>query len=335
MGRSPCCDKNGLKKGPWTTEEDHKLIQYIQIHGPGNWRTLPKNAGLQRCGKSYRLRWTNYLRPDIKRGRFSFEEEETIIQLHSVLGNKWSAIAARLPGRTDNEIKNYWNTHIRKRLLRSGIDPVTHSPRLDLLDLSSLVNSTQFNLSSLLGLQALINPEIFRIATTLLASQNESPELLLQKLQENQLLNTQLQNPEGSELLLQKLQENQLLNAPTQNQLQNFQLNNQFQNQIPEIPTFSTPSNVTCPSSQPMQLGHVESYLMNDQMLPPQHYGYCASDASDNSTFQSLNNSSNQNISLDSVLSTPLSSIEDEKESYCSNLMKFEIPASLNFDDFM
>ncbi|XP_055801847.1 transcription factor MYB74-like, partial [Solanum dulcamara] len=131
MGRSPISsDKNGLKNGPWTQEEDLKLIQYIQVHGPGNWRSLPKNAGLERCGKSCLLRWTNYLRPDIKRGRFSFEEEETIIQLHSALGNKWSAIAARLPGRTDNEIKNYWNTHIRKRLLKMGFDPVTHNPRL-------------------------------------------------------------------------------------------------------------------------------------------------------------------------------------------------------------
>ncbi|KAH0778147.1 hypothetical protein KY290_004574 [Solanum tuberosum] len=88
MGRTPCCDKNGLKKGPWTTEEDQKLIDYIQKNGSGNWRILPKNAGLQRCGKSCRLRWTNYLRPDIKRGKFSLEEEETIIHLHSILGNK-------------------------------------------------------------------------------------------------------------------------------------------------------------------------------------------------------------------------------------------------------
>ncbi|KAG6404864.1 hypothetical protein SASPL_132441 [Salvia splendens] len=105
MGRSPCCDKNGLKNGPWTPEEDEKLSRYIHAHGAGNWRNLPKNAGLERCGKSCRLRWINYLRPDIKRGRFSFEEEETIIQLHSVLGNKWSAIAEHLPRRTDNEIK--------------------------------------------------------------------------------------------------------------------------------------------------------------------------------------------------------------------------------------
>ncbi|XP_057842986.1 transcription factor MYB76 [Cryptomeria japonica] len=132
MGRSPCCDENGLKKGPWTPEEDEKLIQYIQKHGHGSWRALPKHAGLLRCGKSCRLRWTNYLRPDIKRGKFSFEEEQTILHLHAMLGNKWSAIAAHLPGRTDNEIKNYWNTHLKKRLLQMGIDPMTHRPRTDL-----------------------------------------------------------------------------------------------------------------------------------------------------------------------------------------------------------
>ncbi|GKC29405.1 transcription factor MYB41 [Tanacetum coccineum] len=91
-------------------------------------RARYKGDGLQRCGKSCRLRWTNYLRPDIKRGRFSFEEEESIIQLHSALGNKWSAIAARLPGRTDNEIKTKLNKHTSlKRLLRSGIDPLPSS----------------------------------------------------------------------------------------------------------------------------------------------------------------------------------------------------------------
>ncbi|OWM88692.1 hypothetical protein CDL15_Pgr002459 [Punica granatum] len=151
-GTSPSCassektaSNDGLKKGPWTADEDQKLIDYIKKHGHGRWRTLPKNAGLKRCGKSCRLRWTNYLRPDIKRGRFSSEEEEAIIQLHSILGNKWSAIAARLPGRTDNEIKNYWNTHIKKRLLRMGIDPVTHAPRLDVLELSSILSSSLYN----------------------------------------------------------------------------------------------------------------------------------------------------------------------------------------------
>ncbi|XVE65319.1 hypothetical protein DITRI_Ditri07aG0171400 [Diplodiscus trichospermus] len=147
MGRSPCCAEDAnLKKGPWTPEEDQKLIDYINQHGHGSWRALPKLAGLNRCGKSCRLRWTNYLRPDIKRGKFTEEEERVIINLHSVLGNKWSRIAAHLPGRTDNEIKNFWNTHIRKRLLNMGIDPHTHKPRTDLdhlLNLSQLLCAVQ------------------------------------------------------------------------------------------------------------------------------------------------------------------------------------------------
>nr|CAB43399.1 Myb-related transcription factor mixta-like 1 [Antirrhinum majus] len=129
MGRSPCCDKVSLKRGPWTPEEDQKLLSYIQEHGHGSWRALPSKAGLQRCGKSCRLRWSNYLRPDIKRGKFSLQEEQAIIQLHAFLGNRWSAIATHLPKRTDNEIKNYWNTHLKKRLTKMGIDPMTHKPK--------------------------------------------------------------------------------------------------------------------------------------------------------------------------------------------------------------
>ncbi|XP_020574809.1 transcription factor MYB39-like isoform X2 [Phalaenopsis equestris] len=145
MGRYPCCDEVGVKKGPWTPEEDQKLVEYIKKNGHGSWRHLPKSAGLNRCGKSCRLRWTNYLRPDIKRGKFSEEEERLIIHLHSVLGNKWSSIATRLPGRTDNEIKNYWNTHLKKKLLLMGIDPITHRPisNLDLIaNLPNLLSHT-------------------------------------------------------------------------------------------------------------------------------------------------------------------------------------------------
>ncbi|XP_010435778.1 PREDICTED: transcription repressor MYB6-like isoform X2 [Camelina sativa] len=128
MGRSPCCEKAHTNKGAWTKEEDQRLIDYIRNHGEGCWRSLPKSAGLLRCGKSCRLRWINYLRPDLKRGNFTDDEDQIIIKLHSLLGNKWSLIAGRLPGRTDNEIKNYWNTHIKRKLLSHGIDPQTHRP---------------------------------------------------------------------------------------------------------------------------------------------------------------------------------------------------------------
>ncbi|KAF7090074.1 hypothetical protein CFC21_092892 [Triticum aestivum] len=120
MVRAPCCEKLGLKRGPWTAKEDMTLVAHIEKHGHSNWRALPKQAGLLRCGKSCRLRWINYLRPDIKRGNFTSEEEEAIIQLHAMLGNRWSTIAARLPGRTDNEIKNVWHTHLKKRLESSS-----------------------------------------------------------------------------------------------------------------------------------------------------------------------------------------------------------------------
>ncbi|CAL5015757.1 unnamed protein product [Urochloa decumbens] len=121
MGRTPCCDSKGIKKGPWAPEEDKLLVDFVQANGPGNWRMLPKLAGLNRCGKSCRLRWTNYLRPDIKRGPFTAEEHNSILQLHAVVGNKWSMIAAQLPGRTDNEIKNYWNTHLKKQLRQDAL----------------------------------------------------------------------------------------------------------------------------------------------------------------------------------------------------------------------
>ncbi|KAM2924159.1 hypothetical protein COP2_040305 [Malus domestica] len=152
---------SGIKRGAWTPEEDRKLLAYIQLHGHGSWRSLSQKAGkylwdefrvvviascLKRCGKSCRLRWRNYLRPDIKRGNFSLHEDQTIIQLHALLGNRWSAIATHLPKRTDNEIKNYWNTHLKKRLAKIGLDPATHKPKAAIL---GSANGDPKNLSNL------------------------------------------------------------------------------------------------------------------------------------------------------------------------------------------
>ncbi|KAL3525522.1 hypothetical protein ACH5RR_013894 [Cinchona calisaya] len=107
---------SGLRKGSWTEEEDALLRKCIEKHGEGKWHQVPVRAGLNRCRKSCRLRWVNYLRPDIKRGVFTSDEVDLIIRLHKLLGNRWSLIAGRLPGRTANDVKNYWNTHLQKKM---------------------------------------------------------------------------------------------------------------------------------------------------------------------------------------------------------------------------
>ncbi|XP_060188949.1 transcription factor MYB58-like [Lycium barbarum] len=117
MVRTPSIDKNGIKRGAWSEDEDNKLRAYVERFGHPNWRQLPKYAGLMRCGKSCRLRWMNYLRPDLNKGKYSHEEEQLIIKLHNELGNRWSAIAARLPGRSDNDVKNHWHAHLKKRAI--------------------------------------------------------------------------------------------------------------------------------------------------------------------------------------------------------------------------
>ncbi|XP_041006667.1 LOW QUALITY PROTEIN: transcription factor MYB82-like [Juglans microcarpa x Juglans regia] len=121
--------KPQLKKNLWKPEEDLILKSYVETHGEGNWTTVSQRSGLMRGGKSCRLRWKNYLRPNIKRGEMSKEEEDLIIRMHKLLGNRWSLIAGRIPGRTDNEVKNYWNTHLNKKCIpgkRKATDPDHH-----------------------------------------------------------------------------------------------------------------------------------------------------------------------------------------------------------------
>ncbi|KAF8378619.1 hypothetical protein HHK36_029966, partial [Tetracentron sinense] len=107
----------GVRKGSWTAEEDLLLRQCIEKYGEGKWHQVPLRTGLKRCRKSCRLRWLNYLRPDLNRGEFTLDEVDLIIRLHKLLGNRWTLIAGRLPGRTANDVKNYWNTHMQNKQL--------------------------------------------------------------------------------------------------------------------------------------------------------------------------------------------------------------------------
>ncbi|KAL0914540.1 hypothetical protein M5K25_014896 [Dendrobium thyrsiflorum] len=130
MGRTPCCDKANVKKGPWSPEEDAKLKSYIEKNGTGgNWIALPQKIGMKRCGKSCRLRWLNYLQPNLKHGGFSEEEDNIICSLYVTIGSRWSFIASHLPGRTDNDIKNHWNTRLKKKLLGKSRKDHQHQTR--------------------------------------------------------------------------------------------------------------------------------------------------------------------------------------------------------------
>ncbi|XP_022936978.1 transcription factor MYB27-like isoform X1 [Cucurbita moschata] len=103
------------RRGPWLEQEDRQLTMFVTRMGERKWDSIAKASGLERSGKSCRFRWLNYLRPSLKRDRINSEEEEIILKLHKKWGNKWSRIARWLPGRTDNEIKNYWRSHLRKK----------------------------------------------------------------------------------------------------------------------------------------------------------------------------------------------------------------------------
>ncbi|GKE54396.1 transcription factor MYB41-like protein, partial [Tanacetum coccineum] len=243
--------------------------------------------------------------------------------------DRWSAIAARLPGRTDNEIKNYWNTHIRKRLLKNGIDPVTHRPRLDLMDLSSLLNSASFNLSNLLNIQSLVNPQVLRLAALLASSSNlEQKELFHNNTTPSMNLNSNEQTA------------NVTSTPSLWNQAHHIQVNN---GQCFSDNLVSSNDQITC------QENFMPTYLNDNSSTLPNYNNQFTSQASEDSSLQ-LSNTETNDFDIDSIFptsisnATPLdsssmlikgSATEDEIESYCNKIFDFEIPDNLQFDDIM
>ncbi|XP_075489136.1 transcription factor MYB78-like [Primulina tabacum] len=146
-----------LRRGQWTVEEDFALMNYISRHGEGRWNSLSRCAGLNRTGKSCRLRWLNYLRPDVRRGNITLEEQLLILELHSRWGNRWSKIAQHLPGRTDNEIKNYWRTRVQKhaKQLKCDVNSKQFKDTMRYLWMPRLVERIQAQASTSSGAAAM------------------------------------------------------------------------------------------------------------------------------------------------------------------------------------
>lgn len=231
-------------------------------------------------------------------------------------GCRWSVIAARLPGRTDNEIKNYWNTRIRKKLLHMGIDPVTHRPRLDLLELSSILNtplhSTSWtgHLSSLSGVQNLVDPEILRLAASVMSPRLETDTQCLSD---------------------QRFQHNQHHQQLIQDQLQTA-----IHGVPPCVPLWSDEASLRAMEHNVEEYRDPSTGYGNGYYYVPELNHATLNVSQENrisSVLSATTSSSSMPGNSDSPCIIGSGSPEDEKESYCSNLLNYEtIPDLLDMD---
>lgn len=283
MVRIPSCDKLNLKRGLWTAEEDAKVLAHVSKHGTSNWTSAPKKAGLRRCGKSCRLRRTNYLRPDLKHHNFTSQEEELIIRLHAAIGSRWAIIAQQLPGRTDNDVKNYWNTKLRRKLSEMGIDPVTHKPFSQILadygNISGLPRSTKRigSLSRDLKTSAYMKPEHYSNSAQGLFKGIDvdlsTPSLLLPETEPvmNKFMNGNVHqlNNNNSLNLLAQLQAMQLVTEASYCTVnEQIQPNFYAQGYLPSSSSSSSSSTTTATYRHSSSAFSWQDFLLEDAFLP-------------------------------------------------------------------